>query len=302
MNRFLLSLIAVCLLALDTPTQAQTTITLDALQDARISRKPADLSVANTNYGNYQGLNAYAWSTNGELVYYRGLIEFDLTSIPAGAIINNATFSFYHDPISPQGPHESLTGPNECYLQRIITSWDENIVTWNTQPSVTTTNQVYIPQSTSATQDYPNINVTQLVQDMIDNPLNGYGFLFRLINETNYRRMIFASSNHPDTTLHPILTVTYTQTTSISDYNTENINITVHPNPVTDQDIINIQLDNNSALLTINVFDAYGKMVEKMNSVEKTIKLSAKNFSPGIYLIRISSEKKIICNKKIIVY
>ena len=280
---------------------AQTTTVLNPDQDARISRKPADLSVANTNYGNYQGLNAYAWSTNFEPVYYRGLIKFDLSNVPTGSTINNATLSLFHDPISPQGPHESLTGTNTCFLQRIISAWDETFVTWNTQPSVTTINQVNIPQSTSPTQDFPNIDVSQLVQDMIDNPQNSHGFLLRLITEVEYRKMIFASSNHPDTTKHPKLTINYTIPTSINEPELESNNISVFPNPILDYSTIYINSNNQNSFHTISLINSYGQIVRQFNTPENEIRFLKNDLANGIYFLRITSGENSIEHKKIII-
>jgi len=186
----------------------QFTESFNAQQDARITIKNADPSVANTNYGDFEGITAQAQTTDMNPVQYRGLLEFDLTSIESGSTIDNAVLSLYYNTNSVHF-QSSMSGSNACFLQRVIADWDETNVTWNTQPSVTTVNQVIVPQSTTTTQDYPNIDVTQLIQDMVDNPLEGHGFLLRLITEIEYRKMIFASSDHADAGLHPKLTVTY---------------------------------------------------------------------------------------------
>ncbi|MCP4125349.1 MAG: DNRLRE domain-containing protein [Bacteroidetes bacterium] len=166
----------------ETDCLIQFTHTMCAQQDARISVKPADIGEANTNYGDFEGLTAQAQTTNSNPVQYRGLLQFDLSSIESGSTILNAKLSLYYNPNSVH-MQSSQSGSNACYLQRVISNWDQSTVTWNTQPSITTTNQVTLPQSSSSTQDYPDINVTQLVQDMVDNPAEGQGFLLRLITE-----------------------------------------------------------------------------------------------------------------------
>ncbi len=88
-------------------------------------------------------------------------------------------------------------------------------MTWNNQPATTTQNQVTLAQSTSTHQDYLNIDVTALVNDMVHDPTNSHGFMFKLITEVQWRCMLFASSDHVDTARHPKLEVCYTIPTSI---------------------------------------------------------------------------------------
>ncbi|MBK6839656.1 MAG: DNRLRE domain-containing protein [Bacteroidetes bacterium] len=62
----------------------------------------------------------------------------------------------------------------------------ENTVTWNNQPSTTTTDEVILAQSTSGTQDYTNMDVTPIVQEMVSDQAMNYGFVLKLTNETFY--------------------------------------------------------------------------------------------------------------------
>jgi hypothetical protein len=78
---------------------------------------------------------------------------------------------------------------NSSLLQRITENWEENIVTWNTQPASTTQHQVILPQSTNYMQDYLDIDVTLLTQDMQKD--NNYGFLLRLANEVPSNGLMF---------------------------------------------------------------------------------------------------------------
>jgi hypothetical protein len=138
------------------------------------------------------------------------VLGFDLSFIPANAVIQNANLSLYAwDRTDGMGQHQALSGPNGFWLQRITSSWDEASVTWNHQPTVTTTNQAVLPESVSPTQDYTNIDVTAMVQDMVQNPSAGYGMLLRLQDEAYYRRVNFCSSDHPNPGLRPRLAVAY---------------------------------------------------------------------------------------------
>src|SRR5262249_35786347 len=123
-----------------------------------------------SNWGLHPDFAAAAWTNMGNPSNERSLVQFDLSSIPPSAQITSALLSLFHNPTPASAPgHSQLSGPNDALLQRITSTWDEMTVTWNTQPTTTTQNQVTLPPSTSATQDYTNIDVTALVQDMVNN-------------------------------------------------------------------------------------------------------------------------------------
>jgi PKD repeat protein len=94
-------------------------------------------------------------------------------------------------------------------LQRITSPWDEQTTTWNTQPAYSETDQVLLPSSNSSYQDYLNIDVTNLVIEMHNQPDQNYGFMFNMITTEPYASMIFASSDHPNLRLRPRLEITY---------------------------------------------------------------------------------------------
>lgn len=154
----------------------------------------------------------------------RSLIKFEeLNSIPQNAVITNAVLKFYGVPNSttfPQGNYpvcniKCLTN-NDVWLQRITSSWDENNVKWDNQPSSTTTDRVKISHSTLQWTYNKIINSSLSVDPQLINMLNlmrnngnNNGFLMILDNESAERSMLFASSDHSNPTLWPELTITY---------------------------------------------------------------------------------------------
>jgi len=200
----------VILLCTHTVAYSQATIILqpDASsgKDARIWTLEPD-----ANFGDFPYYKANAWTWNGSFGIERGLFEFDLSAIPDSSEILEAKLSLYYPWIegSPNQTHSSLSGPNIALIQRVVEDWVEDEVTWNNQPGIETHNQVTLHESTSPTQDYTDINVKDMVQDMVDNPLSNFGFLFRLETEINYRRMSFASSDRTVDSLRPKLVITY---------------------------------------------------------------------------------------------
>jgi hypothetical protein len=161
------------------------------------------------NVGNSTELAPIAWTNGGDLSVIRGLLEFDLSSIPANATVTSAKLSLYHFTSVGNGDHSSLTHPNVGFIERITESWQEGTVTWDTQPATTAMNRVNLPESESPTQDYTDLDVTNMIQDMINDPASGHGFMLRMQNEAPYCRLIFASSDNANSDLHPKLVVTY---------------------------------------------------------------------------------------------
>ncbi len=158
----------------------------------------------NTNNGNDSRILGWAWTNGGVPQEIRSLIEFNLVKIPENAVIKNAELTLFTDPnsISFNGTHR---GSNAGYIQRIVSSWKELEVTWNTQPEYAEINKVSF-SSLSGNQNLV-ANVTNLVKDMVSN--GNHGFLFRLQTEDPYRALVFASSDVANVALHPKLEITY---------------------------------------------------------------------------------------------
>ncbi len=162
------------------------------------------------NYGTNAQFLANAWTFGGTPGRVRSVIEFDLHSIPPGSVITSASFTLYAWGLpTGSGPHSTLSGSNEAWLRRVTSPWDENTVTWNTQPATTTVDQVSVPASVSPTEDY-TIDVTTLVQDIVNDPANSFGFELLLKTEAYYRRLNFCSSDNTNPLLRPRLEVHFT--------------------------------------------------------------------------------------------
>ena len=152
-----------------------------------------------------------AWTWSGTSGVERSLVGFDLTLIPEDAIILSAELSLYNNGGLGTDPqtHSSLSGPNTSFLRRIIDEWHEDNVTWNNQPQTTGENQIVLAESTDPFQNYTDIDVMDMVQDMISDPSTGHGFMIQLETEEYYRRMCFATSDHLTDSLRPTLIITY---------------------------------------------------------------------------------------------
>lgn len=197
------------------------------------SISPADMNFANDTVLWMKDWTWNAIGCSGGTV--RSLLCFTgLDSIPQNATILSATLRLYGTnadrntsyPGAPSGFYA-----NTVVVQQVIYPWDENTVTWNTQPTTTTVNQFTLPQSTSEYNwncSVSNSNLVAMVQSMVSG--NNYGFLLKLQNEAHYRNLVFSSSDCSDSTLWPELEVTY-------DYCEARFSMTMedsdHPNTIT---------------------------------------------------------------------
>ncbi len=162
--------------------------------------------VPDNNSGSSSLLATFAWTNQGFFDVARSLIEFDLSYFPSQTKIKSAKLSLYWN------SYNNLieqTGENAFSIYRIIQEWDEQTVTWNNQPATTDSNKVTVPKSTAVDQSYINIDVTQLVQDIIDNPAQGHGFMIKLEDEIPYKLVVLASSDCTEAGKRPKLVIYY---------------------------------------------------------------------------------------------
>jgi hypothetical protein len=195
------------------------TVLPDARPTITLSLQPAnnvsEALLSWTSSGAVTGANfaiteiaAAAWTYNSEPFIIRGLCKFDLSSIPANAIILSAKLSLYSNPSQingyPGNPNSGVA--NDMYIERITSNWSSSL-TWSNQPSTDLGTQVLIPHTNLPTLDLIDVDVKNLVSGMTGT--NNYGFKIRLVNEYAYNMRNFCSSKHPLTAKHPKLIISY---------------------------------------------------------------------------------------------
>ena len=194
--------------------EAKCDCSADTVRIARIFQPTASIgkdavieSIApDQNFGNQTMFAVFSWTSSGVFNNARALIQFDFSSIPSQTSIAKAELSLYWKPYSNL---TDQTGENAFSIYRVTQPWTESTVTWNNQPTFNNTPKVAVPKTMAVDQSLLNIDVTTMVQDMINNPSSNFGFMLQLNNEFPYSLVILASSNDPDQSKHPKLIVSF---------------------------------------------------------------------------------------------
>jgi len=201
--------------------RASTTVTLPAAKATFVmdnESKPCN------NWGRYYAFHVGANATSVR----RGLLQFDLSSIPAGAHIESATLSVYET--------ITLRGSGVVGVHRLTTPWAEGAgqngcvgsgATWLqtglgspwSQPGADFTgdDQATVTKTAGDSPGCDTFNVTPFAQGWVSGAVANNGLLLELDDESpspcttvancNYRA--YASNDYSDPSLRPALTVTY---------------------------------------------------------------------------------------------
>jgi hypothetical protein len=142
-------------------------------------------------------LEADTWTNGGALWILRGLVKFDLGSIPANAIVKKATLKLFSNPTPVSGNliNANFGNNNAMLVQQVTSAWSVSNVGWQNQPATQTNNQIVIPATNESLLDL-QVDVTNMVASMINNNTN-YGFMIRLQNEVTLNSRIFVGSRNP---------------------------------------------------------------------------------------------------------
>jgi hypothetical protein len=260
-------------------------VVLPATEDATVS----SLDSA-ANYGQNPDLIALAWSANDRDFVLRSLMRFDLPELAEGEVLLSATLSLFATTGSTNPGH---LGFNDALITRINGSWTPDEVTWQNQPPVVTDHAVFLPRSSGPDQDFTNLEVTELVLDMLSGAGPAQqGLMIQLQSESVFRSINFASSDHPDASRHPVLTLQIQRVGSTgfgSAALPEALIASFGPNPLQDQLSIQMHLaESHNA--SLQVYHTSGQLLEKRDlgrlpSGETAMVLSAESWPAGTPLL-----------------
>ncbi len=112
-----------------------------------------------TNFGN--DINIYVSTRRQETPsserHDRGLLEYDLSSIPSGAVITQAILHVYI--------YRSPDPDTTIYFKRTTAQFNETTVTWDDQPAHTNTNSTSASWTEAETWVWKTVDVTNMVKD-----------------------------------------------------------------------------------------------------------------------------------------
>lgn len=210
-----LALVLLGLLNFHLSLNAQTTIVPENLYIRLSTTSGQSAYIAdnylNTPWPNHPDLASISWTSLTRPASARTLFQFDLSLIPKGSSIIDAKLSLFANPTPSNVGH---TGINASFLRRITTPWSADSVVWEKSPDFTHHNQILLPVVTE-NQNLLDINVTELIKDMVQNPESGLGFILMQRFEYPYVCMNFASGICPDTSKRPLLVITFDSPTPV---------------------------------------------------------------------------------------
>ncbi len=167
----------------------------------------------NNNFNYSVSNTAYSWTDDGADADKYILLRFDFPQdLMQNSNICDAKLSLYFNPTDPYEPFDfhylNPDNDNGFIISRITQTWNPSSVTWNTKPSITGANQITVPGPSTNNQNYINIDVKTLVNQMVSGNAR-HGFQIRMKNPNPYRGLLFASSTNSNSALHPKLVLRY---------------------------------------------------------------------------------------------
>jgi hypothetical protein len=178
-----------------------------------------------------EGKDAYIDSSNGYTNYgtstsiraghssWRGLLEFDLSGLPANATITSAQVElYYYDDYT-------ITGVGDLEAHLITRSWTETGVSWNNYDGTNSWSSTggdfdsTVEDSVSIDDVYGwyGWDITRLVEGWYNGTYTNYGVIIK--DGTNLNMKIFYSSDYSNSDYHPKLTINYTTVTASDEWN-----------------------------------------------------------------------------------
>jgi len=248
-------------------SQSVMTSTVDASSkfiSVKMDNKPNSIADSSKNE-----ITMFTWTANSiGLPLYNGrtFIKYDVTNIPKNAIINNAKLYLF---AKKTGALNGLSGSptfgtaNSVLMQKIVSPWNAINLNFSNIPAIDSNSQQELAQSSNTAQDY-TVDMTNFVQDWVNDPNSNYGVMMRMKTENNpYNSMVFESAQSPDSNRRARVEICYSLTL---------------PLPTTLKLFTAVALENNEARIIINT-------TNEINAAYLVIEKSAN----GLYFESVTS-------------
>jgi hypothetical protein len=151
------------------------------------------------------------WVMIGHIVTwgsFRAYLQFNLSDLPAGAVITNAVLKLYwYDYGTSSGSPQDF----DIGVYRVNGPWEEDTITWNTRPGYKPTPESTFFMNLINPETWMSWNVTSLVQGWKNGSIPNYGLVLRDTDETtgNVHIRCYSSDYTGNNTLRPKLELTY---------------------------------------------------------------------------------------------
>ena len=221
------------------------------------------------------------------------LIMFDLPFEVIGAVVDEATLKLY----VVLGDYY----PGDVDIYRAADEWGELDVTWNNKPSENREITV-----TEALPSEPNNwfepNVTSIVQAWADGELN-HGFYLGVPDRGEEVHANFASKEHGDGEIHPMLYVRYHSDDVSEEQARPGLELHVSPNPSTGPVQLWFEL-SSSTPAALRIYDASGRLVETLmnGSVNAGDHTFTWDGAPGVYFLQLVTPARTLTEKLVLIH
>lgn len=179
--------------------RAATQTITNASQDTRLQASAPDM-----NFGGATSITV-GGSTTGNNVN-RGLWQWNITSIPAGGTITNATIT-----LTSGGGTATEAGIN-LSVNRVTSAWSEDTATWNNQPTFTTDDAQTVDAATPYTDGVTKLvfnDVTAIFNSWYTGASVNNGVLIKGPEGAPLNRPVYYSSETGTAGFRPTLAVTW---------------------------------------------------------------------------------------------
>ncbi|MFN8438385.1 MAG: DNRLRE domain-containing protein [Cytophagales bacterium] len=213
--------------------------------DAIISNR---LDMINSNFATEKRMQVVGWTGNEQNSPdqdWRSLIKF--SALDQLKLNNSKVVSAKLTIYANKPNYFNVLGANASKFYLVTSSWSENSVTWNTQPTFAPNSTVSISQT--GLYDSIEVDITQLVKKIVNDNQPNYGFMHKLDVEDPYSSFEYTSSDYSVATNRPKLTVTYSDEACLESQ--PNVETGIDAMICNRLDMINSNFGNNSSLQVV---------------------------------------------------
>jgi hypothetical protein len=133
---------------------------------------------------------------------YRGYLQFDLPTIPDGAVVETARLGLLYFDNKPE-----VAGNIGVYA--VEESWNENDISWDNQPSCSSTPDNISNVPSSAGLSFVYWDISDLVQSWLDGSVPNYGMMLKNPEENNWQAWKYFRSSNYYSEYSPMLIIDY---------------------------------------------------------------------------------------------